>query len=66
MAIDHAQELKDKNIKIFTIGLGNGVDQAFLAQIASGPTYEYYAPTSDQLEAIFKQIAKEIKLRLVG
>jgi hypothetical protein len=65
MAIDHAQELKDKNIKIFIIGLGN-VDKTFLGQVASGPTYEYYAPTSDQLEAIFKQIAKEIKLRLVG
>jgi Mg-chelatase subunit ChlD len=68
MAIDHAQELKDKGIKIYIIGLeGNGgVDTVFLGQVASGPTFEYYAPTSDQLQAIFNAIAKEIKLRLVG
>ncbi len=65
MAIDHAQELKDKYIKIYTIGLGD-VDTSVLGQIASGSTYEYYAPTSAELEAIFKKIAKEIKLRLVA
>jgi Flp pilus assembly protein TadG len=67
MAIDHAQELKDKGIKIYTIGLeGNGgVDHGFLGQVASGPGYEYYAPTSDDLEGIFNAVAKEIKLRLV-
>lgn len=68
MALDHAQELKDKYIKIYTIGLGSDqyLDRNFLGQIASGPTYEYYAPTSADLEAIFKLIAKEIKLRLVA
>jgi len=65
MALDHARALKNKGIKIFVIGLGD-VDEAFLGQIASGPTYEFYAPTSDELEAIFKKIAKEIKLRLVA
>lgn len=65
MAIAHAQELKNKYIKIYTIGLGD-VDTSVLGQIASGPTYEYYTPTSSELEAIFKKIAKEIKLRLVA
>jgi Mg-chelatase subunit ChlD len=65
MAIDHAQELKDKNIKIYTIGLGNNVDTAFLGQVASGSDFEYYAPNSSELEAIFNKIAKEITLRLV-
>jgi Mg-chelatase subunit ChlD len=67
MAIDNAKELKDKGIKIYTIGLeGNGgVDHGFLGQVASGADYEYYAPTSDDLEGIFNAIAKEIKLRLV-
>ncbi len=64
MAIAHAQELKDRNIRIYTIGLG-GVDRQFLAAIASGSEYEYYTPTSSQLEAIFQKIAKDIKLRLV-
>jgi hypothetical protein len=64
MAIDHAQELKDKNIKIYTIGLGD-VDQNVLAAIASGPEFQYYTPNSDELESIFNAVAKEIKLRLV-
>jgi hypothetical protein len=65
-AIKHAQELKDKGIRIYTIGLG-GVDETFLQQIASEPVseYYYYTPTSDQLEAIFNTIAQQIKLRLV-
>jgi uncharacterized protein YegL len=65
MAIDYAQDLKDQYVKIYTIGLGNNIDEDFLSEVASGPTYEYYAPNSDELEAIFNAIAKEIKLRLV-
>ncbi len=65
MAIDHAQELKNKYVKIYTIGLGTTIDKTLLSKIASGPTYQYYTPTSDQLQAIFKTIAKDIKLRLV-
>lgn len=64
MAIAHAQELKDKNIRIFTIGLGS-IDRELLSSLASGADYVYYTPTSDQLTAIFNRIAKEIKLRLV-
>jgi hypothetical protein len=64
MAIDHATELKNKYIRIYTIGLG-GVNTTFLGQVASGPEYEYYAPTPAQLEALFNAVAKEIKLRLV-
>ncbi len=64
MAIDHAQEIKDKGIKIYTIGLG-GVDEAFLSQIASGPGFEYFAPTSADLKNLFQKIATNIRLRLV-
>lgn len=64
MAIDHAQEIKDKGIKIYTIGLG-GVDQAFLSEIASGPGFEYFAPTSADLKNLFQKIATNIRLRLV-
>ena len=64
MAIDHAQELKDQGIQIYTIGLG-GVDTAFLSAIASGPGYESFAPTSADLKNLFQKIASMIKLRLV-
>jgi hypothetical protein len=67
MAIEHAQELKDNGIIIYSIGLGNDVDQGLLRAIASDPDDEHYhyAPDSDQLEAIFNTIASKIRLRLV-
>jgi Flp pilus assembly protein TadG len=64
LALDHAQELKNRFVKIYIIGLG-GVDKAFLHQIASGDAFEYYAPSSSDLQAMFNMIAKDIKLRLV-
>ena len=64
MAIDHAQELKDQGIKIYTIGLGS-VDPLFLAEIASGPGFEFYAPTSTELKSLFQKVATNIKLRLL-
>jgi Mg-chelatase subunit ChlD len=65
LAIDHATELKgpNKNIIIYTIGLGN-IDAPFMQAIAS-PNLYYRAPNSSQLQAIFQQVAQEIKLRLV-
>ena len=64
MAIDHASALKARFVKIYAIGLGNA-DSAFLSTVASGPDYVEIAPSSSELEAIFRKIAKDIKLRLV-
>jgi hypothetical protein len=63
MALDHAAELKAKNIVIYAIGLGN-IDAPFMQAIAN-PNLYYRAPNSSQLQAIFLQVAQEIKLRLV-
>jgi hypothetical protein len=65
MAIDHASALKARLIKIYTIGLGNNIDSAFLSTVASGSDYVSIAPDSSELESIFRKIAKDIKLRLV-
>ena len=65
MAVAHAQELKEKGIKIYTIGLGN-VDTAFLGQISSGDYFQYYTPDAAQLEELFQKIAMNIKLRLIS
>jgi hypothetical protein len=65
LAVEQAQLLKNRFAKIYTIGLGVGIDKAFLSQVSSGPTYEYYAPSSSDLQSIFNAIAKDIKLRLV-
>lgn len=64
LSLDHATTLKNRFVKIYIIGLGD-VDRTFLAQIASGPSFEHYAPSSSDLQAIFNAIAKDIRLRLV-
>jgi hypothetical protein len=67
LALQHAQELKAKGIKIYVIGLGssNEIDAAYLQSLSSGTDFVYIAPTSSELQAIFNKIAKDIKLRLV-
>ncbi len=64
LALQHAQELKDRGIAIYAIGLGQ-VNRSFLEQLATDRSRVYYAPTSDQLEALFQEVARQIKLRLV-
>ncbi len=52
-----ADEAKNKGIKIFTIGLGNDVNTSMLEHIASTTGAQYYfAPTSADLQEIFKSI----------
>ena len=65
MAVAHAQELKEKGIKIYTIGLGH-VDTEFLHQISSGEYFQYYTPDASQLEELFQKVAMNIKLRLIS
>jgi hypothetical protein len=67
LALNNAQALKAKGIKIYTIGLGssNEIDPAYLLSLSSGDGFSYIAPTSAELEAVFNKIAKDIKLRLV-
>ena len=65
LALMHAGELKNRNITVYTIGLGY-VDAAFMSALASSPSCYYHAPTSDQLHAIFMQVAQQIALRLVA
>ena len=67
MAIDHANALKARYVKIYAIGLGDDkdIDFGFLSDVASGPEYVEITPNSDELQAIFNKIAKTIKLRLV-
>jgi Flp pilus assembly protein TadG/uncharacterized protein YegL len=64
LAIENAQDLKDKRITIFTIGLGD-VDRDFLGKIASGPDLAFYTPTSAELDVLFQKVAQSIRLRLV-
>jgi hypothetical protein len=65
MALGNASTIKNRRITIYTIGLGGYVNSTFMRALASGPTLYYNAPTSGQLQALFQQVAQEIKLRLV-
>jgi len=65
MALDRAQDLKSRGVKIFTVGLGM-IDQAFLSTVASGQDFEFYTSDPSGLTKIFQQIATNIKLRLVS
>jgi hypothetical protein len=56
--------MKARLVQIYAIGLGN-VDSTFLNAVASGSDYVTITPNSSELEAIFRRIATEIKLRLV-
>jgi|GEM_PF-6501865 len=59
--LDAAQDAADDNITIYTIGLGNDADPDTLQQIADITNGKYYyAPTGDQLESIYAEIAREI------
>lgn len=75
MASENAQAVKNRYIKIYTIGLGNSnqIDEAFLRNLSSdcnngsctGNNFSFVTPDSSELEAIFNRIARDIKLRLV-
>jgi len=60
-ARDMAMEAATAGIKIFTIGLGNSTNGSMLYSIANdtGGKY-YYAPTGDDLDEIFDDIAYDI------
>ncbi|HKQ58510.1 MAG TPA: VWA domain-containing protein [Candidatus Eisenbacteria bacterium] len=65
LAVDKARTLKDKDITVFAIGLGDRINRSFLESIASGPEMVYVAPNSAELQTIFQKVAQDIKLRLV-
>jgi len=54
------------DITIYTIGLGNGVNSAFLEGIADeGGGFYYFAPTTAQLDDAFEAIAESTHIALV-
>ena len=58
-----AEEAKRAGTRIFTIGLGAGVNPATMQAIASSPSDYYYAATGAELAAIYEQVAGAIQGR---
>ncbi len=70
-----ADSMRAQNIVVYSIGLGSGINQSFLQQVANDPaasTYDssqpsgeaVFAPDGSQLVAVFQVIAAKILLRL--
>ena len=60
VAVAKARAAKDSRITIFTIGLGDELDEWALEAIASKPAYFYRAADAEALKAIYVAIALEI------
>jgi len=65
-AVDNATDAKStvingENILIYTIGFGGDANETLLKEIASSPSYYFYAATSEELQSIYNQIARELK-----
>ncbi|MFQ5909874.1 MAG: PKD domain-containing protein [Thermoplasmata archaeon] len=65
--MDEVQIAAYAGIRIFTIGLGGGVDEDYLKDIAyqTGGRF-YFAPTADDLQEIYNNISKIVKTIIGG
>ena len=52
-----ADSAKGQHITIYTIGLGEDLDEELLSEIATWPEYAFLAPTAEELEQIYLDIA---------
>jgi cysteine-rich repeat protein len=61
LAISKSLEAANNGIVIFTVGLGSSINTAMLKSIANNTGGQYYfAPTGNDLQAIFNQIAHDM------
>jgi hypothetical protein len=60
LASNEASNIKKDGINIYTIGLGDKINELFLKQIASTEKNYFFAPSADNLEAIYKSISSDI------
>ena len=67
-AMFYAEKGGDANVTIYTIGLGNGVDEQFLDAVATvdGSDGQFFPAASPaQLDGIFDAILKSVSVRLI-
>ncbi|MCA9360382.1 VWA domain-containing protein [Candidatus Nomurabacteria bacterium] len=55
-----SKSLNESGIEIYSIGLGNNVDQQFIRNIASYTDNAYFAPTGTELSRIYTQITSSL------
>ncbi|MEX1026496.1 MAG: VWA domain-containing protein, partial [Candidatus Paceibacterota bacterium] len=59
-AIDAAHEAAEAGVSLFVIGLGSGVSEEFLRELAPTPDHYFYAPSTDELDSIYQNVATSI------
>lgn len=60
LALKESADVKKDNIIIYTIGLGNKINEPFLKSVASELSNYFFAPTGENLEKIYKNISSDI------
>ena len=60
LAIKESSNAKNDGLSIYTIGLGENINESFLKTIASTPDNYFFAPSALNLETIYKNISSSI------
>ncbi len=60
LALSESGNAKKDGISIYTIGLGNEINESFLKKIASSDENYFHAPGTTSLQAIYKNISSKI------
>ncbi len=66
VVIQEADQAKQQDIQMITIGVGNDVDSDLLKRIASSPEDYYFVEESVQLESTFTSIASRLVTESLG
>jgi len=60
LALKESIDAKLNGLVIYTIGLGGGINESFLKQIASAESHYFFAPSAVDLETIYQNISSDI------
>lgn len=60
LATKEASDIKKDGLTIYTIGLGDKINETFLKNIASQNQNYFFAPSASNLETIYKNISSDI------
>ena len=59
--LTRARLLKDKGIRLITVGVGGGVNSQYLTKIATSADDYYYVENMSQLHDIFEKITNALQ-----
>jgi hypothetical protein len=58
-------QVRADGIIVYSIGLGNDLDERVLKRMATSPTHYYFSPSSADLERIYLEIARRIEAQVL-